>query len=78
MEQELPEKVYAIGIVRNAAAYETPIKADEVTGIAPLTVLDADGERALPVFTTRAKAERGILNFMTADELIEWGRSTRR
>ena len=36
--------------------------------MAPLTVEDGDGGRALPVFTTRFKAERGILHFMTEED----------
>ena len=68
MQQELPETVYAVGIVRDGAAHHTPIATDEGMGVAPLTVLDADGERALPVFTTPEKAERGIEHFLTEDE----------
>jgi hypothetical protein len=48
--------------------YNTPIRASEREGLAPLTVLDPDGERALVAFTTHAKAERGILHFMTAQQ----------
>jgi len=62
---EIPEKVWAVGKARPLATYQTPIKAGEGGGLAPLTVEDSDGERALPVFTTRFKAERGILHFMT-------------
>jgi hypothetical protein len=71
---EIPDKVWAVGKVRplgqptNGVYYDTPIRASEREGLAPLTVLDADGERALPVFTTRFKAERGILHFMTEEE----------
>ncbi len=66
----MPDKVYAIGIMRGTADYRTPITASEESGegFAPLTVLDADGERALPVFTTQEKAERGILRFMSEEE----------
>jgi hypothetical protein len=68
----LPEKVYAIGILRRAAGYLTPIRDEESgLGMAPLTVLDADGERAMPVFTTREKAERGIRHFMSEEERTE-------
>ena len=70
--EELPEKVYAIGILRRAAGYLTPIRDEESgLGMAPLTVLDADGERAMPVFTTREKAERGIRQFMSEEERTE-------
>jgi hypothetical protein len=65
---EIPEKVWAIGIARPEATHHTPIKVSEREGLAPLTVVDADGERALPVFTTRDKAERGIVFFMTEEE----------
>jgi hypothetical protein len=66
----MPDKVYAIGIMRGTADYRTPITASEESGegFAPLSVLDADGERALPVFTTQEKAERGILRFMSEEE----------
>ena len=66
----IPDQVYAIGIVRDTADHRTPITVDEegVVGVAPLSVLDADGERALPVFTTHEKAERGILHFMSVEE----------
>ncbi len=71
---EIPENVWVVGKARplgrraTGVYHDTPIRASAGEGLAPLTVLDADGERALPVFTTRAKAERGILNFMTAEE----------
>lgn len=68
MNQELPREVYAVGAVRAGATHETPLSAGEGIGVAPLTVLDADGERALPVFTTPEKAERGIEHFMTEEE----------
>jgi hypothetical protein len=68
----LPDKVWAVGILReDAAAYRSPILAGEGLGLAPLSVLDADGERAVPVFTTRDKAERGILHFMSEEERTE-------
>jgi SseB protein N-terminal domain len=71
---EIPETVWAVGKVlpldqrTNAVYYDTPIRASEREGLAPLTVEDADGERVLPVFTSRFKAERGILHFMTPEE----------
>ena len=68
----LPDKVWAVGILREgAAAYHSPIIAGEGLGLAPLSVLDADGERAVPVFTTHDKAERGILHFMSEEERTE-------
>ena len=70
--EELLEKVYTIGILRRAAGYLTPIRDEESgMGMAPLTVLDPDGERAMPVFTTREKAERGIRHFMSDEERTE-------
>ncbi len=65
---EIPEKVWVVGKARPSATHQTPIRASEGEGLAPLTVLDRDGERALPVFTTRFKAERGIRHFMTEEE----------
>jgi hypothetical protein len=65
---DIPAKVWAVGKARDPAAYKTPIKTPQGEGLAPLTVLDPDGERALPVFTTRFKAERGILHFMSEEE----------
>jgi hypothetical protein len=73
-EANIPERVWVVGKARplgrktNGVYYDTPIKANAGEGLAPLTVLDRDGERALPAFTTHAKAERGILHFMTAQE----------
>lgn len=65
---EIPEKVWTIGKARPLAARQVPIRASEREGLAPLTVLDRDGERALPVFTTRYKAERVIEHFMTEED----------
>jgi hypothetical protein len=65
---EIPEKVWAIGKARPLATHHTPITANQREGLAPLTVVDQDGERTLPVFTTHVKAERGILHFMTEEE----------
>lgn len=65
---EVPEKVWAIGIVRDMGAYDAPITTEEGLGLAPLSVVDADGERAVPVFTTQDKAERGIVHFMSEEE----------
>jgi hypothetical protein len=63
----IPDEVWVIGRVRDPATYHTPITTPEGLGLAPLTVLDADEERALPVFTTRQKAERGLL-YLTSEE----------
>lgn len=71
---DTPENVWVVGKARplghwaNEVYYDTPIKASEGEGLAPLTVQDSDGERALPVFTARVKAERGIANFTTAQD----------
>ena len=65
---EIPEKVWVIGKARPSATYRTPIQTGQGEGMAPLTVVDRDGERARPVFTTRFKAERGIRHFMSAEE----------
>ena len=68
---ELPDKVFAIGVTRDSdpATHQTPIRAGEGgPGFAPLAVLDADGERAMPVFTTREKAERVIRQYMTEED----------
>jgi hypothetical protein len=65
---EIPAKVWTIGKARPLAARQVPIRSSETEGLAPLTVLDRDGERALPVFTARYKAERGIKHFMTEED----------
>lgn len=67
---ELPDKVFAIGVTRDSdpAIHQTPIRGGEGgPGFVPLAVLDADGERAMPVFTTREKAERAIRQYMTEE-----------
>jgi hypothetical protein len=68
----IPEEVWAIGKVRDPGESTTPIRGvdefgDEV-GLAPLTVLDADGERAMPVYSTLDKAHQGIENLMSEEE----------
>jgi hypothetical protein len=65
---EIPDHVWAIGKARPSAAHQPPIRTRQGEGLAPLTVLVPDGERALPVFTTRYKAERGIAHFMTEED----------
>jgi ketopantoate hydroxymethyltransferase len=67
-----PDEVWAIGIVRDPRdGYRTPITTTDESGneigLAPLTILDADGERAMPVYSTRGKAERAIDRFMQED-----------
>jgi hypothetical protein len=65
-QEQLPEKVYVVGILRDPAVYHTPVRDEQSgLGVAPLTVLDADGERALLVFTTLPKTQRGIRHFIT-------------
>ena len=71
---EIPDNVWAIGKARplgqsvKGVYHDTPIRVSEREGLAPLTVLDRDGERALPVFTTHDKAECRIRHFMTEEE----------
>ena len=52
----IPERVWVIGKVRELGEYSTPIvgigESGEQVGLAPLTVLDPDGERAIPVYST--------------------------
>ena len=68
----IPEKVWAIGKVRDPNEYNTPIigtdESGNEVGLAPLTILDADGERAMPVYSTPDKAHRGIENLMSEEE----------
>jgi len=53
-----------IGKVRELGEYSTPIvgigESREQVGLAPLTVLDADEERAIPVYNTLDNAHKGI------------------
>lgn len=71
----VPTRVWAIGKIRDPEEYRTPIVAtDEAgakVGIAPLTVVDPDGERALPVYSMPSKARKGIENLMSAEEREE-------
>ena len=68
----IPERVWVIGKVRELGEYSTPIvgigEAGEQVGLAPLTVLDADGERAMPVYSTLDNAHKGIENLMSEEE----------
>ena len=60
-EATIPEGVWAVGLLRDPETYSAPIRDEETgAGVAPLTVIDGDGERAMPVFTSHEKAERGI------------------
>jgi hypothetical protein len=63
----IPEKVYVIGEGLDPTLHHTPIIGPDGSGFAPLTVLDADDERALPVFTTLEKAEQGIRHYEVHD-----------
>ncbi len=71
----IPEKVWVVGKVRDPNEYSTPIigtgESGNEVGLAPLTVLDADGERAMPVYSTLDKAHKGIENLMSAEEKEE-------
>ena len=67
-EANIPERVWAVGLLRDPETYTTPIRDEETgAGVAPLTVIDTDGERAMPVFTSHEKAERGIRHYMSAE-----------
>jgi hypothetical protein len=46
-----------VGILREEAAYRIPILMDEGFGLAPLSVLDADGERAVPSYARLASSQ---------------------
>ena len=63
---DVPENVWAIGVDRRETIAHAPVIVGEL-GFAPLSVLDAHGERALPVFTTPAKAEQGMLRFASEE-----------
>ena len=68
----IPRRVWVIGKVRELGEYSTPIvgigESGEQVGLAPLTVLDADGERAMPVYSTLDNAHKGIENLMSEEE----------
>ncbi len=68
----IPEKVWVVGKVRDPNEYSTPIigtgESGNEVGLAPLTVLDADGERAMPVYSTIDNAHKGIENLMSEEE----------
>ena len=68
----IPRRVWVIGQVRELGEYSTPIagigETGEQVGLAPLTVLDPDGERAMPVYSTIDNAHKGIENLMSEEE----------
>ena len=68
----IPEMVWVIGKSRELGEHSTPIvgigEDGERVGVAPLTVLDPDGERAMPVYSTIDNARKGIENFMSEEE----------
>ena len=68
-EANIPERVWAVGLYRAPESTTAAPIHDEDTGagVAPLTIVDPDGERAMPVFTSHAKAERGIRHYMSAE-----------
>ena len=72
MTEGIPERVWVIGKVRELGKYSTPIagigETGEQVGLAPLTVLDADGERGMPVYSTLDNARKGIENLMSEEE----------
>ncbi len=71
-DRAIPDRVWVIGMVRELGEHSTPIvgigEAGEQVGLAPLTVLDADGERAMPVYSTLDNAHKGIENLMSEEE----------
>ena len=71
----IPEMVWVIGKSRELGEYRTPIvgigESGEQVGLAPLTVLDPDGERAIPVYSTLDNARKGIGNLMSEEEKEE-------
>ncbi len=68
----IPEMVWVIGKSRELGEHSTPIvgigEDRERVGVAPLTVLDPDGERAMPVYSTIDNAHKGIETFMSEEE----------
>jgi hypothetical protein len=68
----IPERVWIIGKIRELGEHSTPIvgigETGEQVGLAPLTVLDADGERTMPVYSTLDNAHEGIENLMSEEE----------
>ncbi len=74
----IPERVWVIGKVRKVGEYSTPImgigESGEQVGLAPLAVLDPDGERTIPVYSTLDNAHRGMENFMSDGKRgMTWG-----
>ena len=68
----IPDMVWVIGKSRELGEHSTPIvgigEDGERVGVAPLTVLDPDGERALPVYSSIDNAHKGIKNLMSEEE----------
>lgn len=68
----IPDRVWVIGKVRQLDDYSTPImgigETGEQVGLAPLTVLDPDGERTIPVYSTLDNAHKGIENLISEEE----------
>jgi hypothetical protein len=65
---QIPDEAYIIGIIRPEGEVSPIRDEDTGVGVSPLSILDADGERAVPVFTTHTKAAWGINNLMSKDE----------
>jgi hypothetical protein len=65
---QIPDKVYAIGLIRPYGEVSPIRDEDTGVGISPLSIEDAVGERVVPTFSTRAKARWGMNNFMSKDE----------
>jgi hypothetical protein len=65
----IPERVWVIGKSRELGEYSTLLVGIGETGeqvdLAPLTVLDPDGERAMPVYSTLDNARKGIENLIS-------------
>jgi hypothetical protein len=68
----IPDRVWVIGKSRELGKYSTPLvgisEDGEQVGLAPLTVLDSNGERAIPVYSTLDNARKGIENLMSEEE----------
>jgi hypothetical protein len=63
---QIPDEVYVIGLIRPAGEGRCPIEDEDTgVGVSPLAVEDADGERAVPTFTTQARASWGVNRFMS-------------
>jgi hypothetical protein len=49
---QIPDKAYVIGIIRPEGEVSPIRDEDSGVGVSPLSIEDADGERAVPTFTT--------------------------